>query len=123
MEAALHTLGAGEIPLLDVVAYAGYTFVGASEIVGTKTLFGYYINKSSLLIMSVVIISSLWASLCTGVLLVKTVKRILISEVQSLGNNNYNSIKRNYVLLFMAFAQIPLMFWLGNVALAGDHTL
>lgn len=122
MEAALHSLGAGEIPLLDVVAYAGYTFVGASEIVGTKTLFGYYINKSSLLIMSVVIISSLWASLCTGVLLVKTVKRILISEVQSLGNN-CNSIKRNYVLLFMAVAQIPLMFWLGNVALAGDHTL
>lgn len=95
------------MPLLDMVAYAGYTFVPASVAVATRLLGDYVFG-----------VITLWESFCMGVLLVKTTKRILISEVQSF--DRY-STKRNYVLLFMAASQIPLLFWLGNVAPAGAH--
>ncbi|KAG8367616.1 hypothetical protein BUALT_Bualt16G0090800 [Buddleja alternifolia] len=101
LEATLHSFGGGDIPLLDMVSYAGYTFVGAAVIVAVRA-FGDYL-------FSVV---TLWESFCMGVLLVKTMKRILISEVQSFEKN---STRRNYILLLMAAAQIPLLFWLGNV--------
>ncbi|KAL3820081.1 hypothetical protein ACJIZ3_005986 [Penstemon smallii] len=84
--ATLHSLGGGDIPLLDIVSYACYIFVPATVII--------------------------LISFCMGVLLMKTLKRMLILEVQSLEKN---STKRNYVLLFMATYQIPLFFWLGNV--------
>ncbi|KAK6126969.1 hypothetical protein DH2020_039288 [Rehmannia glutinosa] len=103
LEATLHSLGGADIPLLDMVAYAGYTFVGAAVIVPIRL-------SGDCLFIPV----TLWQSFCNGVLLVKTMKRILISEVQCFDKN---STKRNYVLLFMAAAQIPLLFWLGNVGL------
>ncbi|KAL0305146.1 UNVERIFIED_CONTAM: hypothetical protein Sangu_3048300 [Sesamum angustifolium] len=102
LEATLHSLGGGEVPLLDMVAYAGYTFVGAAVIVAVRLLADYLFC-----------VATLWESLCMGVLLVKTMKRILISEVQSFEKN---STKRNFILLFTAAAQIPLLFWLGSVS-------
>ncbi|KAL2227943.1 UNVERIFIED_CONTAM: Protein YIF1A [Sesamum indicum] len=102
LEATLHSLGGGEVPLLDMVAYAGYTFVGAAVIVAVRLLADFLFC-----------VATLWESLCMGVLLVKTMKRILISEVQSFEKN---STKRNYILLFTAAAQIPLLFWLGSVS-------
>ncbi|KAL0337721.1 UNVERIFIED_CONTAM: protein YIF1B [Sesamum calycinum] len=79
-----------------------YTFVGAAVIVAVRLLADYLFC-----------VATLWESLCMGVLLVKTMKRILISEVQSFEKN---STKRNYILLFTAAAQIPLLFWLGSVS-------
>ncbi|GFP99880.1 protein yif1b, partial [Phtheirospermum japonicum] len=104
LEATLHFLGvlSGDIPLLDIVAYAGYTFVASAVIVA--------IRLSS--IDCLFFVATLWESFCMGVLLVKTMKRILISEVQSFDKN---STKRNYVLLFMATAQVLMLFWLGSV--------
>lgn len=48
-----------------------------------------------------------------GVLLVKTMKRILVAEVPSFEKSQ--STKRNYLLLFVAVAQIPMLFWLGKI--------
>lgn len=102
LEGTLHSLGGGgEIALLDMVAYAGYTYVAATVILGTR-MFSDYLSCAV----------TLWESLCMAVLMVKTMKRILISEVQSFEKN---STKRNYIMLFMAASQIPLLFWLGNV--------
>lgn len=101
LEATLHSLGGGEIPLLDMVAYAGYTFVMASLIVAFRLLWD-----------GLFCAATLWGSLCMGIFLVKTMKRILISEVRSFEKH---STKRNYLLLLMAFSQIPLLFWLGNI--------
>ncbi|KAL3840663.1 hypothetical protein ACJIZ3_025254 [Penstemon smallii] len=101
LEATLQSLGGGDIPLLDIVSYAGYIFVPAAVIILIRLF-------SDFLFCAII----LWESFCMGVLLVKTMKRILISEVQSFEKN---STKRNYVLLFMATSQIPLLFWLGNV--------
>ncbi|XP_051148548.1 uncharacterized protein LOC127263517 isoform X4 [Andrographis paniculata] len=104
VEATLHVLGGGgDVPLLDIIAYSGYTFVGASVVLATRLF-------TSSLYHAV----ALFESFCMGVFLVKTMKRILISEVQSFEKN---STKRNYVLLFMASAQIPLLFLLGTVGL------
>ena len=59
---------------------------------------------------------TLWECLCMGVFLVKTMKRVLIEEVRLRScDHNKHSSKRHYLLLLMAVAQSPLLFWLGNV--------
>ncbi|CAK9174435.1 unnamed protein product [Ilex paraguariensis] len=101
LEAILHSLGGGDIPLLDMVSYGGYTFVAASIIVLARIIWNY-----SFCVVTV------WECFCLAVFLVKTMKRILIAEVRSFENNR---TKRNYLLLLMAVSQIPLLFWLGSV--------
>lgn len=99
LKATLLSLGSGEAPLLDIIAYAGYTFAGISLAVVGKIISGY----SYYVLMP-------WTCLCMGVFLVKTMKRVLFAEVRS-----YDSSKHHYLLLFIAFAQFPLFIWLGNI--------
>ncbi|KAL8502438.1 hypothetical protein ACS0TY_021543 [Phlomoides rotata] len=80
-----------------MVAYLGYTFVAASVAVATRLLGGEYLFG----------LINLWESLCMGVLLVKTMKRVLLSQVQTFDKN---STKRNYILLFMAASRFRFSF-------------
>ncbi|PNY01005.1 protein YIF1B-like, partial [Trifolium pratense] len=99
LKVTLLSLGSGEAPLLDIVAYAGYTFAGMSLAALGKIISGY----SYYILMP-------WTCLCMGVFLVKTMKRVLFAEVRS-----YDSSKHHYLLLFIALAQFPLFIWLGNI--------
>lgn len=102
MEATLHMLGDGEIPLLDVVAYSGYTFVAVSIALVAKVItcgYCYYVV-------------SVWKSFCMGTLFVKILKRILVAEVRICEKH---SSKRHHLLLLVAIAQLPLLFCFGNV--------
>ncbi|XP_065867977.1 uncharacterized protein [Euphorbia lathyris] len=101
LKLTLLSLGSGEAPLLDIVAYAGYTFIGMCIAVLGKILFNY----SYYFLMP-------WACLCMGIFLVKTMKRVLFAEVRS-----YDSSKHHYLLLFIALAQFPLFTWLGNITI------
>ncbi|KAL6331449.1 hypothetical protein AAG906_011389 [Vitis piasezkii] len=101
LEATLHSLGGGDVPILDVVAYGGYTFTPLSVVLLAKIVSSYCFYAVTL-----------WGCFCTGVFLVKTIKRILIAEVTSYEKN---SSKRNYLLLLVAMTQMPLLFWLGHI--------
>ncbi|XP_059638172.1 uncharacterized protein LOC132280071 [Cornus florida] len=101
LEATLHSLGGGDIPLLDIVSYGGYTFTAACVILVARIMWNHCFY-----------LVTLWECFCMGVFLVKITKRILIAEVRSFDNH---SSKRHYLLLLMAIAQIPLLFWLGSV--------
>ena len=102
MEATLHMLGDGEILLLDVVAYSGYTFVAVSIALVAKVItcgYCYYVV-------------SVWKSFCMGTLFVKILKRILVAEVRICEKH---SSKRHYHLS-LAFgchcsASIAVLFW------------
>lgn len=100
LKVTLLSLGSGEAPLLDIVAYAGYTFTGMCLAVLGKIIWGY----SYYALMP-------WTCLCMGIFLVKTMKRVLFAEVRS-----YDSSKHHYLLLFIALAQFPLFTWLGNIS-------
>ena len=88
------------VPLLDLTAYAGYTFVMVSAecAVGLVSHSAYY----ALL---------LWGGLCTAVFLVKTMKRILYAEARS--NYGVDPQRHNYLLLALALLQLPFAFFLG----------
>lgn len=100
LKVTLLSLGSGEAPLLDIVAYAGYAFTGLClAAIGRITLkYSYYFLMP-------------WMALCMGIFLVKTMKRVLFAEVRS-----YDSSRHHYLLLFIALAQFPLFTWLGNVS-------
>ena len=100
LKITLLSLGSGEAPLLDIVAYAGYTFTGLCLAVLGKIIWGYSYY---------VLIP--WTCLCTGVFLVKTMKRVLFAESRS-----YDSSRHHYLLIFVALAQFPLLIWLGNIS-------
>lgn len=100
LKLTLLSLGSGEAPLLDIVAYAGYCFTGLCLAVVGRILWGY----SYYFLMP-------WACLCMGIFLVKTMKRVLFAEVRS-----YDSSRHHYLLLFIALAQFPLFTWLGNIS-------
>ncbi|KAH0912398.1 hypothetical protein HID58_035719 [Brassica napus] len=72
LEITLLSLGSGESPLLDIVAYAGYANAGLCLAVLCKTIWGYSYY---------VLIPR--TCLCTGVFLVKTMKRVLFAEAKS----------------------------------------
>lgn len=99
LKMTLFSLGSGEAPLLDIIAYAGYTFPGLCLAVLGRIVGGY----SYYIVMP-------WTCLCMAVFLVKTMKRVLFAEVRS-----YDSSKHHYLLLFIALVQIPLFIWLGNI--------
>ncbi|KAF9600168.1 hypothetical protein IFM89_004992 [Coptis chinensis] len=86
LKVSLYSLGSGEAPLLDIVAYAGYAFTGMCVPIMGRIMWSY----SYYFLMP-------FMCLCMGVFLVKTVKRIIFAEIRS-----YDSSKQNYALLFMA---------------------
>ena len=96
----LLSLGGGEAPLLDMVAYAGYTFTGMCFAVFGKILPGY----SYYILMP-------FTCLCMATFLVKTMKRVLFAEVR--GNN---SSRHHYLLILIGLVQFPLFAWLSNVS-------
>ena len=100
LEATLQSLGGGDVAVLDIVAYGGYSFVAASVAVLARVVW-----RASFYGVA------LWECLCMGVFFVKTMKRILISEVTS---SQKHSSKCHYLLLLVALAQAPLLFWLGS---------
>ncbi|XP_071912122.1 uncharacterized protein [Coffea arabica] len=101
--AALHSLGGGgDIPLLDLVAYGGYIFTAASVVIISRIIWDHLFCAITL-----------WESFCMGVFLVKTMKRILISEVKRVDYKH--SSKRDYLLLSIAISQIPLLFWIASI--------
>ncbi|CAO2842699.1 unnamed protein product [Amaranthus hypochondriacus] len=99
LKVSVMSLSNGDTPLLDIVAYSGYAFTGISLALLGKLLWrhSYY----------VLLLSS---CLCTGVFLVKTMRRVLYAEVRS-----YDSGKHNIVLIGIALAQFPFFVWLGNI--------
>ncbi|KAJ0589324.1 putative Yif1 family protein [Helianthus annuus] len=97
-----------ETPLLDIVAYAGYAFTGLRLVVLCRIIVSY----SYYFLMS-------WTCLCMGIVLVKTKKRVLFSEVRS-----FDSSRHHYLLLFIVLAQFPLFIWLGNITtINGESTI
>ena len=99
LKATLFSLGSGEAPLLDIMAYSGYTFAGMCLAVLGRIVLGY----SYYFLMP-------FACLSMGYFLVKTLKRVLFAELRS-----YESSRHHYLLLFIALAQFPLFTWLGNI--------
>ncbi|KAL3696776.1 hypothetical protein R1sor_010852 [Riccia sorocarpa] len=100
---SLYALGSGDAPILDVVSYSGYAFVGVSLIILSRVLSSYWIVPWMV---------GLWTGLCMAIFLVKTMKRVLFAEVRSYGRD---STKHHYLLLFMGVVQLPLFFWLGRL--------
>ncbi|KAB2602457.1 protein YIF1B-like [Pyrus ussuriensis x Pyrus communis] len=98
LKASLSSLGGGEAPLLDMIAYTGYTFTGLCvAVLGRITLsYAYYL----------III---WTSMCSGIFLAKTIKITLYAEI-----NSYDANMHHYMLLGIAFSQFPLIIWLSN---------
>ncbi|KAL2920958.1 Protein YIF1B [Bienertia sinuspersici] len=101
LKLSLFSLSSGEVPLLDIVAYAGYAYTGLSLAVLGRIFWSY----SYYFLMP-------WTCLSMGIFLVKTMKRVLFAEVRS-----YDSTTHHYLLLFIALAQFPLFIWLGNVSI------
>jgi hypothetical protein len=101
LKGLLYSMGGGEVPLLDLVAYGGYLFAGLSLAVVARLIwaYSYYVMMP-------------WMSLCMGVFLVRTMKRVLFTEMRS---SERHSSRQHYFLLFMAIAQFPLFFWLGSI--------
>ncbi|KAF8041358.1 hypothetical protein BT93_A0078 [Corymbia citriodora subsp. variegata] len=101
LKVTLLSVGGVDPPLLDIVAYGGYTFTGLCLAIIGKIILRYmYFVMMPL------------ACLCMGIFLVKTMKRVLSAEVRS-----YDTSRLHYLLLFIAFAQFPLFSWLGNISL------
>lgn len=101
LKVMLYSLGSGGAPLLDIVAYAGYAFIGMSVAV----LAGMFWRLAYYFVMP-------WMCICMAVFLVKTMKRVLFADVRSY--EKYSNMY-HYLLLFMAAAQFPVFFWLGNI--------
>ncbi|KAK2650659.1 hypothetical protein Ddye_018148 [Dipteronia dyeriana] len=81
LKVSLLSLRSGEAPLLDTVAYAGYTFIGMCVVaLGRITLsYAYYLTV-------------MWTCLCIGIFMVKTMNRTLFAEARS-----YDSSMHHYL--------------------------
>lgn len=101
LKASLFALGSGDAPTLDVVAYAGYAFIGVSLSLVVRLLSPYAFH-----------ITWAYTSLCMASFLVKTMKRLLFAEVR---RYDRDSTRHHYLLLLMAVAQFPLFYWLVHV--------
>jgi hypothetical protein len=88
--------------LLDIVAYAGYGFAGTS----LAMLVRVFWSPSYYFVLP-------WFSICTGVFLVKTMKRVLLGAPRSYERH---PSRNHYFLLFLAVVQFPMLFWLGNIS-------
>ncbi|PKU71298.1 protein YIF1B-B [Dendrobium catenatum] len=101
LEGILYSMGSGEAPLLDIVAYGGYAFAALSLAIMARLFwsFSYYFMLP-------------WICICTGVFLLKTMKRVLLGGAR--GYEKHSS-RQHYLLLLMVAFQFPLLFWLGTV--------
>ncbi|KAI9112028.1 hypothetical protein K1719_016924 [Acacia pycnantha] len=99
LKVTLLSLGSGEAPLLDIIAYAGYTFTGICLAVLGRLVWSY----------SHYVVTP-WTSICMGMFLLQTMKRVLFAELRS-----YDSSKHRYLLIFIILAQFPFIMWLGNI--------
>ncbi|KAG6406018.1 hypothetical protein SASPL_133614 [Salvia splendens] len=81
LKMTLLSLGSGEAPLLDMVAYAGYTFTGLSLAVFGRIFwsYAYYFLLP-------------WTCLGMGIFLVKTMKRVLFAGYDSTRHHYLNSL-------------------------------
>lgn len=93
-QAAVH------VPLLDLLAYAGYAFVPIA-LQCALALFSRRAYYAALL----------WGGLCTAVVMVKTMKRIVYAEARQYSADSH---RRNYLLLGIALLQLPFAYWLGH---------
>ncbi|XP_078181210.1 uncharacterized protein LOC144574973 isoform X2 [Carex rostrata] len=101
LKSILSSLGSSEVPFLDVASYSGYAFAGLSVTVIMRLIWG----SSYYFIMP-------WMSLCMGIFLVKTTRRIIFTEAR---NYERHSSRQHYLLLFVAIAQFPFFFLLGRI--------
>ncbi len=101
LKSALFALGSRDAPLLDVVAYGGYSFIGlsASVLASMVWSYAYYLALP-------------WTSLCMANFLVRTMKRLLFAEARSYDRD---STRHHYLLLLIGVAQFPLFYWLVRV--------
>ncbi|CAK9225629.1 unnamed protein product [Sphagnum troendelagicum] len=101
LKSSLFALGSTDAPLLDVVAYGGYSFIGVSVSVLASMVwsYAYYLTLP-------------WTSLCMANFLVRTMKRLLFAEARSYDRD---STRHHYFLLLMGVAQFPLFYWLVRV--------
>ena len=111
--AALRSLSTARVkvsaPALDVAAYVGYAFV-----LVTATLLVRLLVPS--LSPTARALQTLWASACSGVFIVKTVKRVIFSEARQHAHGFDGVGASNYVLLALALAQVPMHWGLARVA-------
>ncbi|XP_077227032.1 uncharacterized protein LOC143860329 [Tasmannia lanceolata] len=101
LKVTICSLGSGDAPVLDIIAYAGYAFTGISLAVLARISWSYMYY----FLMP-------WLCMCMGVFMIKTMKRVLFMEVR---NYEQHSSRNHYLLLFMVGWQFPLFFWLCNV--------
>jgi protein transport protein YIF1 len=94
LKGLLYSMGSAEVPLLNLVAYAGYLFAGLSLAVVARLIWAYSYYAVTP-----------WMNLCMGVFLVRTMKRVLFTEVSS----ERHSSRQHYFLLFMATALFLFM--------------
>jgi hypothetical protein len=101
LKSSLFALGSTDAPLLDVLAYGGYSFIGVSVSVLASMVwsYAYYLTLP-------------WTSLCMANFLVRTMKRLLFAEARSYDRD---STRHHYFLLLMGVAQFPLFYWLVRV--------
>jgi hypothetical protein len=60
-------------------------------------------------------LQTLWASTCSAVFIVKTMKRVIFSEARQ-HQHGFESVgASNYALLALAFAQVPMHWGLGRI--------
>jgi hypothetical protein len=95
LKGLLYSMGSAEVPLLNLVAYAGYLFAGLSLAVVARLIWAYSYYAVTP-----------WMNLCMGVFLVRTMKRVLFTEVRS---SERHSSRQHYFLLFMATALFLFM--------------
>ncbi|OVA01337.1 Hrf1 [Macleaya cordata] len=108
LKGIIHSLGNDETPVLDIVAYAGYAFTGVViSLLGRLILWGYSSYNYHHIVIA-------WECFCMAVFLVKIMKRVVFTEVCTY-KMYYYSTKSHYLLLLVAVAQIPLLFWLCNI--------
>ena len=110
--AALRSLSTSRVkvaaPWLDVAAYTGYAFV----LVSVSLCIRFIFPDLSTLAMT---LQTLWASTCSAVFIVKTMKRVIFSEARQ-HQHGFESVgASNYALLALAFAQVPMHWGLGRI--------
>ena len=111
--AALRSLSTASVkvsaPWLDVAAYTGYAFVLVTVSLFARALFPNLSHTARA-------VQTLWASACSAVFIVKTVKRVIFSEARQHARGFESVGTSNYALLALAFAQVPMHWGLGRVA-------
>lgn len=110
--AALRSLSTARVkvsaPWLDVAAYTGYAFVLVTVTLFVRLFFPDLSQTTRTM-------QTLWASVCSGVFIVKTMKRVIFSEAAQHARGFESVGASNYALLALALAQIPMHWGLGRV--------